>query len=1333
MEVLFGALLRGCTLSLQVLQLEGNRFGSVADQTGGSFEVFFRSAQALREIHLASTRMPFTFLSALCTGLQQNTALEFASVYLNLASNEFGHKEALLLSASLHAMTCLRHLDLDENGFEGDEGVCRLFDALRAHQSLERLSLAKCLQKTSLAGGGGPGAGGSTGSSSLSPRKLQAATKSSSALGQQPQSPNGKVPDLKVLLTLPRLQALNLSSNGLKSGLFDFLRALQYSNPASSTAAGEDESYGISMGFRYPPVSPIQLDESLPAVSVQTVAAPLAYLDISSNALGDRGALQIAKSLRFPTLRDVLVHDNGFGVGGWTILKTALGRNRNVVGMVLPSSEFAGLDKSSGGGVGARGDQCMRDLMGCLMRNASGNTTGGAGGGGAAGLKSEGYGSPPTALSPRGIMMGSSMSHLPTTNGSSHAIGLMGSTGMGLNSTSAVTSDQATEIGLSLAQREMLDRQMVSLKRAIRQLEEKGTAAKHAASSHHQMSDVLKRADGVLADLSGYATLLDQLGIAAESADGDRNADLQAHLKTLSENLAASFAKMYAQVSRGSVEKVAKAMPAVLSVKEGGSKKAKEQLDRLIQVPSSSTPPPSHSITAVPYSKMEKEALLRMLTHYLEQELETRSWEVMKRMLGIVKNYTYEMGLVAVESVLREVEACSKGMGLASGAGNAAGGGGQGASPVKKPELPPRTGHLGVDADKPTSSLSSLSDADPIVQPSVSKEKDEPEQQPSQQVDMNIQVTSPPLTHLVKDRLNVKPHWRRPSRTATSDAEAESVASNPTGGRGTVDDEGSAPKPPVRTKSQRHANAGTSQDEHDQDRGKSLSPDRPVPPPRSSGPAPANTVEDQQVAVDVAVPMPISPDRPRDVRNELNALLALPPRDPSSSTPVPQQQPEESPVAVSSTPEPTSKPVPQSETSIPANPVAVSQPSTESVEEATESPKSKKKKRPMSMSFGAMFGKRDKSKKDSISSQQPQQTSTEDLTLATHVEKEAEMSTSAVVSGPTVPTRTSSPEKRVESPVSKNEDAVSDPSVVAVEDHVEKVVEEPVETAQQAAARRAAKFGVGLPFAGASMMPTPGSVKLRPVSMMATSPSSAARSVEKSHDAPMPALPKRHAEQPTVAVASEPKEVKPALHSRNGPTTPTISIPKPSRGDSPTRGQSESPKKEVPTPLIQHQPAPKESDEEPRSEIEIPQIRARIAGHALDGTGDFATKQKEYMDWLKSKSVPLTNDSASSITGYVSDGVSLLELIEALNAPSGTPMPKYRKKATLSVHKIDNMNILLNHLRDKLGIQTGNVTAEGKYLPFSNRFWHANTVLDLINGEPKKIMVLMNAILKQFP
>jgi hypothetical protein len=86
-------------------------------------------------------------------------------------------------------------LDISENHFDGDEGICLILDSLQNHPTLTRLILDQILVKSSL----------SFGKKSRSLLNIKA------------------IPDLKKILSIPRLSTLSIANNLLKSNISTIL------------------------------------------------------------------------------------------------------------------------------------------------------------------------------------------------------------------------------------------------------------------------------------------------------------------------------------------------------------------------------------------------------------------------------------------------------------------------------------------------------------------------------------------------------------------------------------------------------------------------------------------------------------------------------------------------------------------------------------------------------------------------------------------------------------------------------------------------------------------------------------------------------------------------------------------------------------------------------------------------------------------------------------------------------------------------------------------------------------------------------------------------------
>lgn len=131
------------------------------------------------------------------------------------------------------------------------------------------------------------------------------------------------------------------------------------------------------------------------------------------------------------------------------------------------------------------------------------------------------------------------------------------------------------------------------------------------------------------------------------------------------------------------------------------------------------------------------------------------------------------------------------------------------------------------------------------------------------------------------------------------------------------------------------------------------------------------------------------------------------------------------------------------------------------------------------------------------------------------------------------------------------------------------------------------------------------------------------------------------------------------------------------------------------------------------------EVKKRFSSAHLDGTSDFTEKKKEYISWIKKQVAENTidvNSSSDDILDYVKDGVSILQIIKAIAEEKSGAVPKYKTQPKMRVHKIDNLNIFLKYLRDNAGLNVHNVTAE-----------------ELVMGEPKKVMILFNGLIKAYP
>ncbi|KAL3185119.1 hypothetical protein MRX96_030999 [Rhipicephalus microplus] len=142
LETVFGALLRGCTQKLEVLNLSRNMYSAKKCKevlVPPSFKTFFSSTVALRHLNMANVRMPMEALKAMLLGLACNEIL--TEVWLDLSCNDLKTQGALVLESCLPGIRCLYSLDISENNF--DQDLANIVAAVGKNQSIKRLSIGR--------------------------------------------------------------------------------------------------------------------------------------------------------------------------------------------------------------------------------------------------------------------------------------------------------------------------------------------------------------------------------------------------------------------------------------------------------------------------------------------------------------------------------------------------------------------------------------------------------------------------------------------------------------------------------------------------------------------------------------------------------------------------------------------------------------------------------------------------------------------------------------------------------------------------------------------------------------------------------------------------------------------------------------------------------------------------------------------------------------------------------------------------------------------------------------------------------------------------------------
>ncbi|KAF8774704.1 F-actin-uncapping protein LRRC16A like protein [Argiope bruennichi] len=142
LDTVFGALLRGCTQKLAVLNLSRNQFSAKKSKEVNvppSFKAFFSSTVALKQLNMSGNKLPVEALKAMLLGLACNEIATDMS--LDLSNNELKSHGALVLESCLPGIRCLCSLDISENGFDVD--LANIVNAVSKNKSIKHLSLGR--------------------------------------------------------------------------------------------------------------------------------------------------------------------------------------------------------------------------------------------------------------------------------------------------------------------------------------------------------------------------------------------------------------------------------------------------------------------------------------------------------------------------------------------------------------------------------------------------------------------------------------------------------------------------------------------------------------------------------------------------------------------------------------------------------------------------------------------------------------------------------------------------------------------------------------------------------------------------------------------------------------------------------------------------------------------------------------------------------------------------------------------------------------------------------------------------------------------------------------
>ncbi|KAL0966343.1 hypothetical protein UPYG_G00294110 [Umbra pygmaea] len=139
-DLLFGALLRGCCADLSYLNLSKNCFShKKVRETLPVFRQFFSSAFSLTHVNLSSTRIPPDTLRALFLGLSTNPHI--TDLHLDISGCELRSAGAGVIQELFPRVSCISTLDISDNGLDAD--LLGVIPACSRHPSLKHLLLGK--------------------------------------------------------------------------------------------------------------------------------------------------------------------------------------------------------------------------------------------------------------------------------------------------------------------------------------------------------------------------------------------------------------------------------------------------------------------------------------------------------------------------------------------------------------------------------------------------------------------------------------------------------------------------------------------------------------------------------------------------------------------------------------------------------------------------------------------------------------------------------------------------------------------------------------------------------------------------------------------------------------------------------------------------------------------------------------------------------------------------------------------------------------------------------------------------------------------------------------
>ena len=144
-EILFSALVRGCTQQLSHLNLARNPFLTKKSKgdVPSTFKQFFANTLGLKYLNLSHCKLPIDALKHLLLGLACNETI--ADVELNISNNNIGAAGAGVVENALPGVKCITRLDVSENNL--DVELASVVNGVTRNRYLQSLNISKNLPK----------------------------------------------------------------------------------------------------------------------------------------------------------------------------------------------------------------------------------------------------------------------------------------------------------------------------------------------------------------------------------------------------------------------------------------------------------------------------------------------------------------------------------------------------------------------------------------------------------------------------------------------------------------------------------------------------------------------------------------------------------------------------------------------------------------------------------------------------------------------------------------------------------------------------------------------------------------------------------------------------------------------------------------------------------------------------------------------------------------------------------------------------------------------------------------------------------------------------------